>query len=113
MKKIKYLKPNRLQEALDFLNENENEKKAVIAGGTDLIIKLRNNKIDPDIIIDISEVESLKGICKKDGFIRIGAVTTLTELAESDIVKKILSHFSSSSCFCRGDTDTKSRNFRG
>lgn len=27
MKKIKYLKPNRLQEALDFLNENENEKK--------------------------------------------------------------------------------------
>lgn len=88
--KIKYLKPNRLQEALDFLNENENEKKAVIAGGTDLIIKLRNNKIDPDIIIDISEVESLKGICKKDGFIRIGAVTTLTELAESDIVKNIV-----------------------
>jgi carbon-monoxide dehydrogenase medium subunit len=87
MAKFKYLKPSTLQEALCFLNGNESDKK-VISGGTDIMVQLRNNKIDPEIIIDISEIENLKGIHSRDGFITIGAATTLTEIAESDIVKR-------------------------
>ena len=87
MAKFKYLKPNTLQEALDLLKGNESDKK-VISGGTDIMVQLRNYKIDPDIIIEISEIESIKGIDKKDGFITIGAAATLTEITESDIVKR-------------------------
>jgi len=77
MKKFKYVKPKTIEDALEYLDENADEKK-VIAGGTDLMVKLRNNKTDPDLIIDISELEELKGIYRKDGFIVIGAATTLT-----------------------------------
>lgn len=87
MKKFKYVKPKTIEEALGYLDDNVNEKK-VIAGGTDLMVKLKNNKIAPDLIIDISEIETLKGIYRKDGFIVIGAATTLTEIAESALLKK-------------------------
>jgi len=87
MEKFKYLKPKTIEEALCYLDENVDEKK-VIAGGTDLMVKLRRNTIDPDLIIDISEIEDLKGIFRKDGFIVVGAATTLTEIAESPLLKE-------------------------
>jgi len=46
MKKFKYVKPKTIEDALEYLDENADEKK-VIAGGTDLMVKLRNNKTDP------------------------------------------------------------------
>ena len=52
--KFKYVKPKTIEEALGYLDDNVNEKK-VIAGGTDLMVKLKNNKIAPDLIIDISD----------------------------------------------------------
>lgn len=87
MKSFKYYKPDTLKKALDFLSENEKAVK-VIAGGTDLMVKLRNNRIAPDVVIDVSEIESLTSIHRKDGFITIGAAVKLTEIAENDMVKK-------------------------
>lgn len=82
-----FITPKTLQEVLPCLNEN-NGKKQIIAGGTDLVVKIRDKQILPDTVIDISEVEELAGIYEKSGFLTIGSTTTLTEIAENEIVKK-------------------------
>jgi CO/xanthine dehydrogenase FAD-binding subunit len=82
-----FIIPKTLQEVLTCLNGN-NGKKQIIAGGTDLVVKIRENQILPDTVIDISEVEELAGIYEKSGFLTIGSATTLTEIAENEIVKK-------------------------
>lgn len=57
----------------------------VIAGGTDLIIDIRNNKISPEVLIDISGIEELKSIEENDDCIEIGAGVTFTEIVESEV----------------------------
>lgn len=82
-----FITPKTLQEVLTCLNE-DNGKKQILAGGTDLVVKIRDNHVLPDRMISISEVKELTGIYEKNGFITIGATTTLTEIAENEIVKK-------------------------
>lgn len=78
-----------VEEVVRLLGEYENKAK-VIAGGTDIVIALRNKVIEPELLIDISKVEELKGI-KEDGeYITIGSITTFTEIVESEIFQSNL-----------------------
>ncbi len=71
--------PENLQIAIDILS-GENTK--VIAGGTDLMVRVRQGMFKPDVMVDITRIHSLKGIKKTDKHIEIGATTT-----HSDILK--------------------------
>ncbi|WP_170240352.1 FAD binding domain-containing protein [Thermosediminibacter litoriperuensis] len=73
----------------DLLELLKNNKKLTyIAGGTDFIIKLREGKVSPELLVDISCLEDFRGISVQDGFIKIGAVTTFSEIQNSSIIKK-------------------------
>jgi CO/xanthine dehydrogenase FAD-binding subunit len=75
-------KGNSIDEVLRILRKyGENGK--VIAGGTDIIIEMRNKKIQPNVLVDISHIEELKQIQDINGFIEIGAAVTFTEIVES------------------------------
>lgn len=87
MKEFEYLKPRDLNEALLFAREHGHRKR-FLAGGTDLIVRLKDNLIREDYIIDIGEIEELRGIEKKNGEIHIGPITTHSEIIESEITKK-------------------------
>ncbi|MCD6168042.1 MAG: xanthine dehydrogenase family protein subunit M [Caldisericia bacterium] len=87
MKEFEYLKPRDLNEALLFAREYGHRKR-FLAGGTDLIVRLKDNLIREDYIIDIGEIEELRGIEKKNGEIHIGPITTHSEIIESEITKK-------------------------
>ena len=87
MKEFEYLKPRDLNEALLFAREYRHRKR-FLAGGTDLIVRLKDNLIREDYIIDIGEIEELRGIEKKNGEIHIGPITTHSEIIESEITKK-------------------------
>ena len=87
MKEFEYLKPRDLNEALLFAREHGHRKR-FLAGGTDLIVRLKDNLIREDYIIDIGEIEELRGIEKKNGKIHIGPITTHSEIIESEITKK-------------------------
>jgi len=67
-------KPSTLKEALRILNEKKSSKP--IAGGTDLLIDLRNGAYDVEHLVDLGRVEELKYIKETDGTICIGAMTT-------------------------------------
>jgi len=60
----------------------------ILAGGTDLLLELRRSGTSsPGAIIDISRIASLRGIWLREGEMRIGALTTHTELSRSDVVR--------------------------
>jgi carbon-monoxide dehydrogenase medium subunit/xanthine dehydrogenase FAD-binding subunit len=63
-------------------------KARILAGGTDLLLELRRpGTPSPGAIVDISRVTSLRGISSHEGEIRIGPLTTHTELTRSDVVR--------------------------
>lgn len=61
------------------------EDAQLIAGGTDLIIDIRNKKLSPKVLIDISTIEDMRRIEEIDGFIEIGSGVTFTQVMESDL----------------------------
>lgn len=82
-------KPKTLDEAL-YLLDKYSENSEIIAGGTDIVIDLRNSKIAPDIMIDITSIPDISHIIERDGYIEMGGVTTFIQIAESKILGREL-----------------------
>ena len=82
-----YKVPNTIEEACDLLWKAEGRAK-IIAGGTDLVIGLRNRDQSPRSIIDIARIGELRKIEERNGTVSIGAAVTHSEIASSPFVKK-------------------------
>ncbi len=72
-----------VEEVLCFLAKHENCK--IIAGGTDIIIQMREKKISPDALVDVSKIEELRKIQVSDRFIEIGGAVTFADIVNSPI----------------------------
>jgi len=77
-----YFKPASLDEAISIIN-NYNGKIKIVAGATDLFA---DDNPTIDALVDISKLE-LNYIKNEDGFLKIGALTTINELINSDIIR--------------------------
>jgi carbon-monoxide dehydrogenase medium subunit len=77
-----YKAPNTIEEAIDLLWQADGKAK-IIAGGTDLVIDLRNGDQKPQTLIDITKIEELQKIEEKNGTISIGAAVTHSGIASS------------------------------
>ncbi|MCE9593596.1 MAG: FAD binding domain-containing protein [Planctomycetes bacterium] len=61
----------------------------VIAGGTDLLPNLKHELFTPELVVSLSAIEALRGVrVEDDGTLAIGAMTTLAEVAASELVQK-------------------------
>ena len=82
---VKY--PTSVDEAVAFLKEGN---AAPLSGGTDLIstYKSRCTPNTADVIVDLKKIPGLSYIKEDGNFLKIGAMTTLTEIANNDLVKK-------------------------
>ena len=90
MKNFEYVKVKTLEEAIVFLAEN-GEKAHILAGGTDVLVKLKQKQIAPDMLIDIKGVSGLDGIeLYPEGGMRIGSLTTVREIEISPVVRERL-----------------------
>ena len=58
-----------------------------LAGGHSLIPAMKLRLSEPGIVVDISGIDDLKGISRDGDTIKIGALTTHSEVASSDVVK--------------------------
>lgn len=56
----------------------------VLAGGTDLLVKLRAEMIEPELIVDIKRIDGMKEIRAEEGGWRIGAAVSGAEMAENE-----------------------------
>jgi xanthine dehydrogenase YagS FAD-binding subunit len=84
-------RPERLEEAISLLS-SWGKDASIYAGGTDLLILEKNRIVTaPRNLIDIKGIPGLREIkLGDDGAIRIGALATLSEIGESDIVGRSL-----------------------
>jgi len=84
---FEYFRPDSLKEAVSFLDSHRGECK-VLAGGTDLLVRLRRWQIEPRYVVNLKGVDGLTGIeALSDGGLRIGALTTLSDVAGSPLVQ--------------------------
>jgi xanthine dehydrogenase YagS FAD-binding subunit len=89
MKKISIYRPKTVDEAVQILSSHGTEA-GVYAGGTDLLIRLKNRLTQaPTYLVDIKTIDNLRYI-KEDaqGRVQIGAATKLSEIADSELLKK-------------------------
>ena len=85
---IECLFPKTLSEALSLLRKHKGAAKAV-AGGTDLLPKMKRRELAPKYLIDLKGIANLNFIkYEKQKGLRIGAGTTLNEILESPLVNK-------------------------
>ncbi|MEM2025210.1 MAG: xanthine dehydrogenase family protein subunit M [Desulfurococcaceae archaeon] len=84
---FEYFEPKTIEEALELLNVYSNEAK-ILAGGTDLLVKIKVKLLRPKVIINIKRISELRYIVEDNGYVKIGALTTLRDLERSEIVKQ-------------------------
>ncbi|MBW2093738.1 MAG: FAD binding domain-containing protein [Deltaproteobacteria bacterium] len=86
---FEYFAPGDLREALDYL-ASHGEEAVVLAGGTDLLVRMKQRLVKPRFVVSLKNLEGLKGIREKDGVIVIGPMTPLVEVLENEKVEKYL-----------------------
>src|SRR5258705_6030570 len=61
----------------------------VLAGGTDLLVQMRSDIVDPALIVDIKRITESRWVTEQEGGWRIGAAVTGSELKEHPRLKKV------------------------
>ncbi len=84
---FEYIKFDSIKDASVFLKEHGDDAH-ILAGGTDVIVKIRARKLKPKYLVDIKGIEGLKGIEKDRDKIVIGALTTANEVAKNTHIKE-------------------------
>ena len=60
-----------------------------LAGGTDLVIAIKEKGLLPRYVVDLKKIPSLSGILEtSDGSLRIGALTTMREIETSPVIRR-------------------------
>jgi len=77
---MNYQSPQSVADALALLAADENSR--VLAGGTDLLVRLRLGHIAPSTIVDIKQIDGMRAITQEAGGFRIGAAVTGAEMSE-------------------------------
>jgi len=83
---MEYFSPRTLNETL-ILMKKWKGKAELVAGGTNVIPDMRARAIKPQALIDISNLKNLSYIKEERKRIRIGGLTTVSELACSKVIQ--------------------------
>jgi len=85
---FEYVEPRTVDEIVSFLSEHRENAK-IIAGGTDLLLKLKGKVIDTDYVVDIQKISELNYIqFEESGGLRIGANATLRQIETDSALQK-------------------------
>ena len=76
-----------LDDALSIL-AREAGNACPVAGGTNVVVKAQSGKLKDKLLVGIDRIEALSVIRKENGLITIGALTTLSEIAGSALLKE-------------------------
>ena len=91
MRAFAYERPTHLAAAVALLDEHGPDAR-LLAGGTDLIIRLRDGSIQPRLVIDLKGIAELDGQIREaresDGGLTIGARTVMTDIAADERVRR-------------------------
>ena len=82
-----YQKPASVAAAVILLQRAAGHGR-VVAGGTDLVLQIRQHRHHADLLVDITAIAELREIRQRDGWIEIGAAVTHAEAAASPLLRR-------------------------
>ncbi len=88
---FKLLRPRTVEEAVSLLGRHAGEgarATRIVAGGTDLIPSMQQRLFEPEYVLDIRHISALKGIRETAQGVEIGALTTLSAIERSGILRE-------------------------
>lgn len=106
LKDFRYFEPKTLVQTLEILTENHNSK--ILAGGTDLLVKIKTTPIDVFAIVNIKHLSHLNFIEEEINGIRIGSLTTINDIAKSNLINSLFPPLSLA-CKYLGSTQVRNR----
>jgi CO/xanthine dehydrogenase FAD-binding subunit len=80
-----YAAPKSVEETVALLAEHGPHAK-VLAGGTDLLVRMKRNSLAPRLLVDVAGISELRGIELTKQGLRIGSMCTHAEIASSPLV---------------------------
>ena len=83
---MRYEAPETVEQATALLAGTSEAR--VLAGGTDLLVQMRADVVDPSLIVDIKRIAETRAVTEDNGGWRIGAAVTGAELKEHEALKK-------------------------
>ncbi|MGA2464722.1 MAG: xanthine dehydrogenase family protein subunit M [Thermodesulfobacteriota bacterium] len=86
MKKFDYFRPKTFEEALTLLAQY-GEKAKLIAGGTDIIVMIKQKTMAPDVLISLQGIPGLDQI-KFNGSLSIGPMVTHRAIEKFEVIRK-------------------------
>jgi CO/xanthine dehydrogenase FAD-binding subunit len=83
-----YARPSTLDDAFELLSAPDGGVKA-LAGGTDLLVGLRNGTIRPRVVVDLKRIDELAPVIRADeGGVQIGANASLAQLTANEVIQR-------------------------
>jgi CO/xanthine dehydrogenase FAD-binding subunit len=84
---FRWIRPTALEEASGLLLRHGADA-ALLAGGTDLMVGLRDNVITPRIVVDLKGARDLPPrIAKADGFLTVAATVAMSDIEKHEVVR--------------------------
>jgi carbon-monoxide dehydrogenase medium subunit len=84
---MRYEAPETLDAAVALLAGEPGETR-LLAGGTDLLVQLKTDLVEPELVVDIKSIREVRTIKREAGGFRIGAAVTAAELSEHAELKQ-------------------------
>ena len=85
---MRYEAPSSLEKAVALLAQAPGETR-VLAGGTDLLVQMKTDLVEPELLVDIKGIAELRQIKEEAGGFRIGAAVSGAELNEHPRLKSV------------------------
>jgi len=80
------IEPHTIEEAIKWM-ANYGGKAKFMAGGTDLLVRMKMGKVSPEVIINLAKIPALRYLIIDHG-LRIGVLTTFRQIEKSELIQK-------------------------
>jgi len=87
LREYEYFSPTTLSEAV-LLLEHYDGKAIVLAGGTEILPMMKLRELTPKCIVNLKRIVGLDYIREEEGELKIGALTTISNIKASDFIKR-------------------------
>ena len=78
---MRYLRPESFQAAAQALYDEKGLSR-ILAGGTDVLVQLKSEIVEPDLLVDLKHLDGMREIIAENGGYRIGAAVPGAALGE-------------------------------
>ncbi len=86
---LEVISPGNIQELQAIIRRSDEYRNPYyLAGGTDLVLQIRSRRAEPDLLVELGKIETLKTIADCGENLIIGSMATFTDLVENQLICK-------------------------